>query len=408
LGKLGALSKKTFAGGSAFIPANRVALPVKYVKSSARKRALLAGRIHSPGAANFFSVTAVVSARSGFPARRIEKRVCAMSLISRLGRLTGREPVSVMGMFLNVTTRCNLNCPGCYGHLQGLAGQDMSLATAVRAADLYLAHRKEPERYGIIIFFGGEPLLNYGMLRDFVSWMEQNRPPAELGYHFAIVTNGLLLDRDKASFLFGHGVEVYVSIDGPYETHVKRRPCTRERFETLTENLACASGLDPGKLLFALSIVRRADIPGYGGVVDFLAGLGVSQFCFQRDFHEPDWSGEDQRLLLNVVKGFKGRHPGFRFRSYPESGCACKSCDPGQLAVYPDGSVYDFCHTFACSLLREGRITGKQLEIFRYGSLESLGALTMDARSRRKIVTRRMFCPTLARDYEALKGEGLD
>ncbi len=102
-----------------------------------------------------------------------------------------------------VTSRCNLKCSYCYAAADG-RGRDMSWETAQRAVELVLAQRQS----ALVELAGGEPLLNFGLIRSLLEkYGQQTR--------FALQTNGLLLDKPKLDFLAEHGVGLGLSLDGP-------------------------------------------------------------------------------------------------------------------------------------------------------------------------------------------------
>lgn len=98
-----------------------------------------------------------------------------------------------MHLTLHLTSRCNLRCRYCYATH---AEQDMSLDTvkaAVTLARKDLAQR-DPEQSLGIIFFGGEPLLMRGLIRDTMRYCRQVEAETGQLFHYKMTTNGMLLD----------------------------------------------------------------------------------------------------------------------------------------------------------------------------------------------------------------------
>ena len=124
-------------------------------------------------------------------------------------------------MLLTLTQRCNLRCSYCYARA-GQKGADMSPETAFLAL----------ERLGggdklTVELTGGEPLLNFGLVKELVLKGRAS------GRRFALQSNGLALDRQKLSFLVGQGVGLGISLDGPPEVNQKTRGGDSAPFDAL-------------------------------------------------------------------------------------------------------------------------------------------------------------------------------
>ncbi|MEI8103304.1 MAG: radical SAM protein [Candidatus Moraniibacteriota bacterium] len=132
-------------------------------------------------------------------------------------------------LYLVLTKACNFRCRQCFqperhpqDHLE-LAGAAslMTKETAMLGIDAFARHLNESEADGLepqIYFYGGEPLLNWDVLVDAVEYVELLRGrelPEEIG--FVVITNGSLVDHEKADFFARHNIGVGLSIDGPKE-----------------------------------------------------------------------------------------------------------------------------------------------------------------------------------------------
>ncbi len=114
------------------------------------------------------------------------------------------EPV-LRSLVLLVSEACNFDCTYCYGSY-GTRQKKMNIETAIRAIDLSL-------ELGIrdIVFFGGEPLTNFIVIKQAVEHIEQS------GYKnitLRMTTNGSLVTEDIANYLRLHHFQVSVSMDG--------------------------------------------------------------------------------------------------------------------------------------------------------------------------------------------------
>jgi len=120
-----------------------------------------------------------------------------------------------------LTNQCNLRCIYCQAQAEGSREYGMmSLETGKRAIDIALS---SPENQLTFEFQGGEPLLNFPVLREMVLYGEQAAERAGKRVNFTLVSNLCLLDEEKLSFLMEHQVSISTSLDGPQDLHAMNR-----------------------------------------------------------------------------------------------------------------------------------------------------------------------------------------
>lgn len=136
--------------------------------------------------------------------------------------LGDRETLTTL--VLNVSNRCNMGCHYCYGGgFQDLqSGQQMSWSVAKRSVD-FLLQRAGSRRKVTLVFFGGEPLLNFELIKRVVLYARRQATERGLFVDFTITTNGTGLTGEVIDFLKRHRFGVTVSLDGPKEIHDRRR-----------------------------------------------------------------------------------------------------------------------------------------------------------------------------------------
>jgi len=139
-----------------------------------------------------------------------------------LARAITRFPLNTV--VLNVNTGCNLSCSYCYK--EDLAtparGEKMDAATAIQAIEMLLAESPDESRYNLV-FFGGEPLTNLGLIREVVSFATPRFARAGKRVDFSLTTNATLLDEATIDYLDAHRFGIAVSIDGPKAIHDRNR-----------------------------------------------------------------------------------------------------------------------------------------------------------------------------------------
>jgi uncharacterized protein len=130
-----------------------------------------------------------------------------------------------MQIVLNVTHKCNLNCDYCYGGDGSYNGPaiHMSRDTAKQAVDFLMKVSGNSDNCRITLF-GGEPLLNFDLVKYVVQYARKEASKLNKKLHLGMTTNGLLLDDDKADFLLKENIEVTFSFDGPKKIQDKNRP----------------------------------------------------------------------------------------------------------------------------------------------------------------------------------------
>lgn len=134
-------------------------------------------------------------------------------------------------LVLELTHRCNLRCEYClYGeHYPSFRNHDdvtMSLDVAKKAIEDFVDHG--PRRCSIG-FFGGEPLLEFELLKQIVLFAEERSSQCGIERLFYLTTNGTLLSDEAIHFLTEHEFSVLISLDGPKETHDQYRVFRDER-----------------------------------------------------------------------------------------------------------------------------------------------------------------------------------
>lgn len=148
-------------------------------------------------------------------------------------------------LILIITDNCNLRCKYCifsenYQLHRGYSLESMDFTTAKRAVDYYLKNfeevqRRNPGRKPVIGFYGGEPLLNFDLIKEVVGYI------SNIGYKpfYNITTNGTLLSGEKLDFLVQNDFAISISFDGPKEEHDRNRVFSNGKgtFETVMKNI---------------------------------------------------------------------------------------------------------------------------------------------------------------------------
>ncbi len=136
------------------------------------------------------------------------------------GTFKERSGDVVKALCLHVAHTCNLNCAYCFAS-QGKYHGDralMSFETGKRALDFLMEHSGS-RRNLEVDFFGGEPLMNWQVVKDLVAYARRVEADAGKHFRFTLTTNGMLIDEDVIDFANREMDNVVLSLDGRREIH---------------------------------------------------------------------------------------------------------------------------------------------------------------------------------------------
>ena len=130
----------------------------------------------------------------------------------------------IKALCLHVAHTCNLNCSYCFASQGKFNGERaiMSYETGKRALDFLIENsgaRKNLE----VDFFGGEPLMNFQVVKDLVKYARSIEKEHNKNFRFTLTTNGVLIDDDVIEFANKEMHNVVLSLDGRKEIHDKYR-----------------------------------------------------------------------------------------------------------------------------------------------------------------------------------------
>ena len=140
------------------------------------------------------------------------------------GTLKQRSAGVVKALCLHVAHTCNLNCAYCFAS-QGKYHGDraiMSFEVGKRALDFLIEH-SAGRRNLEVDFFGGEPLMNFEVVKRLVAYARSREKECGKNFRFTLTTNGMLIDDDVIDFANREMSNVVLSLDGRKEIHDRYR-----------------------------------------------------------------------------------------------------------------------------------------------------------------------------------------
>lgn len=130
---------------------------------------------------------------------------------------------NITALTLMMVQECNLKCSYCYaGDGEYNEKGRMNEEIAKYAVDFLFENSGETQDL-TLIFFGGEPLLNFENIKRTVLYANQKALQLGKNIHYSMTCNGTLLSNKVTNFILEHNISVQVSVDGNKEAHDSRR-----------------------------------------------------------------------------------------------------------------------------------------------------------------------------------------
>ena len=241
----------------------------------------------------------------------------------------------------------------------------MPLSVAKAAVDFLLresGNRKVLE----MDFFGGEPLMNFGVLKETVLYAKEEGKKRGKKFLFTTTTNGLLLDGEKADFLNEEMENVVLSLDGRPEVHdaVRKTVSGKGSFDAVIGKIKKFVQIRGDKHYYVRGTFTAKNLD-FSKDVLFLADEGFDSLSVEpvvtgiddlaiKEEHLPRIEGEYERLCDEYLKreaegrGFNFFHFNVDLEGGPCLQKRVSACGAGNeyFSVLPNGDLYP-CHQFA-------------------------------------------------------------
>ena len=278
-----------------------------------------------------------------------------------------KRPTVVKALCLHIAHDCNLACRYCFAEEGEYHGRRELMSFEVgRAALDFLIANSGNRRNLEVDFFGGEPLMNWQVVKDLVAYGREQEQKFDKRFRFTLTTNGVLLNDEVMEFCNREMANVVLSIDGRKEVHDRMRPFrggagSYDRVVPKFQRFADSRNQER----YYVRGTFTHENPDFAADVLHLADLGFKQISVEpvvaapkepyalREEDLPKLFAEYDKLAQEMIKRRKeGR--GFNFFHFMidlEGGpCVAKrlsGCGSGTeyLAVTPWGDFYP-CHQF--------------------------------------------------------------
>lgn len=219
--------------------------------------------------------------------------------------LAGTEP-GLAAIELNLTFNCNLACDYCFVHVKSPRDR-MTFPTVKKAIDLLVERAAFPVVN--ITLIGGEPLLEFDLIRKIVPYALETAKKRNLALTWSVTTNGTLVNETIMKFFARNKITILLSIDGGPESHDRYR-----RTKSGEGTWHKIAGLIPLMKIYqpwlgARMTVSTEAISNMRDDFKQLVGLGINQFIIAPAQGARCWDKEQiEQFGLNLVKILQDYH----------------------------------------------------------------------------------------------------
>lgn len=273
----------------------------------------------------------------------------------------------IKALCLHIAHECNLACKYCFAGDGEYHGQRslMSLEVGKKAIDFLIENsgtRKNLE----VDFFGGEPLMNFEVVKEIVKYARSKEQEFNKNFRFTLTTNGVLLDEDVMDFANKECYNMVLSLDGRKQTNDRLRVARNGKgsYDTIVPKFKKAVEMRGGKNYYIRGTYTHYNTDFCDDILH-MADLGFKELAMEPVVAPPEadyaLKPEDlpilmkqyDKLALEMLKRKKAGK-GFTFFHYmidlTAGPCVYKrisGCGVGTeyMAVTPWGDLYP-CHQF--------------------------------------------------------------
>ncbi len=276
--------------------------------------------------------------------------------------------VPLKAMCLNVAHDCNLKCEYCFAAKGNFGGEPMLMPFEVgKSAIDFLIEKSGHRRNLEVDFFGGEPLLNFEVVKKIVKYARSREKEFNKNFRFTITTNGLLLTDDKIEYINSEMSNCVLSLDGRKEVNDKlRMRCDGSgSYDSIVPKfLKLVQNRSKDRDYYVRGTFTKNNLD-FSQDVLHMNSLGFDQISVEPVVSDPklEYSINEEDLPIicdeykNLAKkmlSMKQQGRGFNFFHFmvdlEQGPCAIKrlrgcGCGNEYVAITPEGDIYP-CHQF--------------------------------------------------------------
>jgi uncharacterized protein len=191
---------------------------------------------------------------------------------------------------IEVTKNCNLDCDYCYLG-KGKSSDNMSMSVARETVKFIKNDLLENKQKRIAItFWGGEPLLNFNIVKFFVVSLDRFTKQKNIEIDFHIITNGTILNAEIQNFIKRYNIHLQISLDGSKDVHdsCRHTKSGKGSFDTIMNNLNQLINDKNIEDINIHSTFTRNSFP-LEGTINFFENIQVSHYSISPVVCEAKW-----------------------------------------------------------------------------------------------------------------------
>ena len=273
----------------------------------------------------------------------------------------------VKALCLHIAHDCNLRCKYCFagtGEYQGHRG--MMSAEVGKAAIDFVIKNSGTRRNIEIDYFGGEPLMNFGVVKEITEYAKEQGEKHNKNFRFTITTNGLLLNDEVKEYVNENMSNIVLSLDGTKETNdrMRYRVDGSGTYDTIVpkfidiaesrnqDNYYVRGTFTAENLHFADDVMHMADLGFLQTSVEPVVAPETESYALTEEHIDTVLAEYEKLAKLYIDRRREGKPFNFfHFKIDLDQGpCVVKrlsGCGAGHeyIAVTPEGDIYP-CHQF--------------------------------------------------------------
>ena len=274
----------------------------------------------------------------------------------------------IKALCLHICHDCNLKCQYCFadeGTYHTRSRAHMSFEVGKNAIDFLVKH--SGKRHNLEVdFFGGEPLMNYEVVKQIVEYARSIEKKVDKEFSFTMTTNCILLDKQKAEWLNKEMNNIVLSIDGRKEVHdlVRKTITGVSCYDTILKNAQYLRSIRGNKSYYVRGTFTAKNLDFANDVIA-LNDAGFDQISMEPVVTDIEDLKITEEMIPTILKEYerlaeiyierRQTDKWFNFFHFmidlDQGPCVVKrltGCGAGceYLAVTPTGDIFP-CHQFA-------------------------------------------------------------
>ncbi len=274
---------------------------------------------------------------------------------------------AIKAMCLHIAHDCNISCRYCFASQGNFKGQRILMSSEIGRKSIDFLVRNSGNRRNLEVdFFGGEPLMNFDVVKDIVNYGRTLEKKYNKHFRFTITTNAMLLTEEIMDYINENMDNIVLSIDGDKKTNdYMRRTINGEgTYDIILPKITRMIEKRGEKSYYVRGTFTKHNI-NFSKDVIHLAEQGFKHISVEPVVTEPDQEYalekeelptifEEYEILAKEYLNRKGKDNEFSFFHFmidlSQGPCIYKrlsGCGAGNeyIAVTPEGDVYP-CHQF--------------------------------------------------------------